>query len=115
MSDRYDSRPATMEHIERVRQLLGDVRKDLFDRAFAHDQSKLVEPELSIFDKFTPKLRVATIRDEPGKWSEQRIADAGAFDREQVAEVCGLLLDAGEITLSPDGTYAPVEAGAIAA
>lgn len=50
---------------------------------------------------------LATIRSEPGKWTEQRIADAGAWDREQVADACGGLLDEGAVELLGDGTYRP--------
>lgn len=53
----YDSRPETWEHISRVRELLGDVARRLIHRADEHDRSKLVEPELSVFNEFTPKLR----------------------------------------------------------
>jgi hypothetical protein len=56
----YDSRPDTYEHIAEVRARLLDVAKDLIDRAHRHDASKLVEPELSTFDEFTPKLRDST-------------------------------------------------------
>lgn len=56
-SDRYDSRPDTYEHIGQVRRRLLVVVNDLLSRADVHDASKLVEPELAIFDEFTPKLR----------------------------------------------------------
>lgn len=58
---------------------------------------------------------LATIRLEPGEWSEQRIADAGAWDREEVADACGRLLESGEIELLPDGAYRPVRALGVAA
>lgn len=53
----YDSRPETLEHIERVRTLLARAVGNLVRRAMRHDESKLEEPELSAFNKFTPKLR----------------------------------------------------------
>lgn len=56
----YDSRPDTRAHIERVRDLVHQTRRNLRDRCYAHDLSKLEEPELSIFDEFTPKLRDTT-------------------------------------------------------
>lgn len=52
----YDSRPDTYEHIGKVRARLIAAAKNLLDRAHAHDQSKLAEPELATFDEFTPKL-----------------------------------------------------------
>jgi hypothetical protein len=56
----YDSRPETYEHIGQVRRLLGQVIKELMDRADRHDTSKVVEPELSVFNEYTPKLRDST-------------------------------------------------------
>lgn len=59
MSD-YDSRPDTYAHIHEVRERLMAVAQDLMQRALHHDASKLVEPELSVFDEYTPKLRDST-------------------------------------------------------
>lgn len=56
----YDSRPDTHEHIGMVRGYLTSVIMDLMQRAQVHDRSKLQEPELSVFDEFTPKLRGTT-------------------------------------------------------
>lgn len=56
----YDSRPATREHIARVRYYIGQVVGDLCDRAERHDASKLVSPEVEVFNEFTPKLRDST-------------------------------------------------------
>lgn len=54
---------------------------------------------------------LATIRSEPGQWTEQRLTDAGAFDREQVADACGYLLEDGLVVLNADGTYGPAVLG----
>lgn len=56
----YDSKPETLEHIDRVRSLLGDVIRDLHGRAFDHDLTKMDEFEKPIFDEFTPKLKDST-------------------------------------------------------
>jgi hypothetical protein len=56
----YDSRPDTHEHIAQVRERLLAVAQDLIGRAHRHDRSKLEEPELSVFDEYTPKLRDST-------------------------------------------------------
>lgn len=56
----YDSRPETREHIRVVQSLIHDVVKELLNRANHHDASKLVEPEVAVFDKFTPMLRHTT-------------------------------------------------------
>jgi hypothetical protein len=56
----YDSTNDTKEHIKAVRGFLGDVVGDLSARSLIHDGSKLEEPEKSMYDKFTPKLRAMT-------------------------------------------------------
>lgn len=53
----YDSRPETYEHIGQVRRYLGDAIESLLVRAEEHDRSKVEEPELSIFNEYTPKLQ----------------------------------------------------------
>ena len=55
-STSYDSRPETRQHIERVRHFLSLAVVNLTLRGIEHDESKLVEPELSAFDIATPKL-----------------------------------------------------------
>jgi hypothetical protein len=60
----YDSRPDTVAHITRVGELIGEVMRDLAHRASVHDRSKLEEPEKSMFDEFTPKLRDSTYGSE---------------------------------------------------
>lgn len=56
----YDSRPDTHEHIAQVRERLLAVAYALIERAHSHDRSKLEEPELSVFNEYTPKLRDST-------------------------------------------------------
>lgn len=56
MTDRHDSRPDTWEHIDKVRIFLNQCIRELLEREEDHDQSKLREPELAVFDEFTPKL-----------------------------------------------------------
>ena len=56
----YDSTKDTQEHIEKVRKNLKDVLIDIAARSYDHDKSKLEEPEKSIFDEYTPKLRDTT-------------------------------------------------------
>jgi hypothetical protein len=56
----YDSRPDTLAHIAQVRDLLDEIVGELQYRAAVHDRSKLEEPEKSMFDEFTPKLRDST-------------------------------------------------------
>lgn len=60
MSSSYDSRPDTRRHINRVRSLIDDAIDSLVRRAEIHDESKLVDPELSTFNEYTPKLKDST-------------------------------------------------------
>lgn len=48
---------ATQDHINVVAGLLNMMRSELSKRAVSHDQSKLSNPELATFVKFTPKLK----------------------------------------------------------
>lgn len=52
----YDSRPDTYAHIQRVRDYIDRVVWNLLGRASEHDMSKLSDPEVQVFDEFTPKL-----------------------------------------------------------
>lgn len=49
----YDSRADTLIHSQRVGELLGTVIKDLLDRSYCHDRSKMEPPERETFDKYT--------------------------------------------------------------
>lgn len=53
----YDSRPDTWEHISQVQGLLLLMQHDTAMRAYVHDWSKLVPPEVETFDLFTPRLQ----------------------------------------------------------
>ena len=56
----YDSTEDTQKHITLVRKFLNQVMDNLQVRAIHHDESKLVDPEKSVFDEFTPKLKETT-------------------------------------------------------
>lgn len=56
----YDSTQDTNEHRENVRNFLYRFITEIVDRAIHHDESKLEEPEKSMYDKFTPKLKDST-------------------------------------------------------
>lgn len=60
MSERHDSRPDTYAHIAEVRARLLNAAVMLIRRAHEHDASKLVSPEVEVFDEFTPKLADST-------------------------------------------------------
>lgn len=67
MNRNYDSSTDTLLHIQRVNELLIRFAKDLMYRAICHDNSKLIEPEKSLFDEFTPKLNGCTYGSEEYK------------------------------------------------
>lgn len=53
----YDSTNDTLAHIDRVRNLIIQCTNDLAIRGAVHDRSKLFEPEKSVFDRVTPRLK----------------------------------------------------------
>jgi len=57
MSDKYDCTADVVKHKGKVEYWLKDFAQQLTDRARIHDDSKLREPEKSIFDAWTPNLR----------------------------------------------------------
>lgn len=57
MSEQFDSTRETLEHRSEVQYRLMSVWINLVGRGERHDQSKLFEPEKSILDEWTPKLR----------------------------------------------------------
>lgn len=65
----YDSEADTLKHIKRVNELLLISCQELLTRAMKHDDSKLVQPEKSVFDEFTPKLKGLTYGSEEYKKS----------------------------------------------
>ena len=72
----YDSRPDTIEHIKRVRELLYIVQNKLEARGFAHDQSKLGPNEKHVFDVVTPRLRGLTYGSDEYKASIKEMGPA---------------------------------------
>lgn len=56
----YDSTTETLKHSLRVGELMGQAIAELVHRSVRHDRSKTEDPELAIFNEFTPKLRNTT-------------------------------------------------------
>jgi hypothetical protein len=56
----YDSKIDTLTHINRVRHFLNTTIEHMQDRVENHDKSKLSEPEKSVFDRVTPRLKGLT-------------------------------------------------------
>lgn len=72
----YDSRPDTYAHIATVREYLLKVAHLLTMRGHDHDLSKLEEPEKSVFDVVTPKLKELTYDSPEYKASLAEMGDA---------------------------------------
>lgn len=53
----YDSTEDTLRHINTVRGLLDVIIVKLIECGVHHDESKLEEPEKSVVDEFTPKMK----------------------------------------------------------
>lgn len=58
--DVTDSSKETLKHISNVQNNINYIVSELHQRGGIHDRSKLEEPEKSIFDEFTPKLKDST-------------------------------------------------------
>jgi len=72
----YDSTDDTLAHIKRVQELLEQVIVHLETRGTQHDQSKLEEPEKSVFDRVTPKLKQLTYGSPEYKASLDEMGEA---------------------------------------
>ena len=55
-----DSTKATMKHKEWVKDLMGALIDDMVVRSMHHDDSKLEDPEKSLFDNYSSKLKDCT-------------------------------------------------------
>lgn len=63
----YDSRVETLQHSQRVAELMMQLIHELLDRSTCHDRSKTAPPEVEVFDEFTPKLKTTTYGSEEYK------------------------------------------------
>lgn len=72
----YDSKADTLEHIRKVANLMIRFATGLLDRARIHDDSKLVEPEKSVFDVVTPRLAGLTYGSDEYKASLKEMGPA---------------------------------------
>lgn len=76
MQPDYDSTADTLKHALRVGELMGQPIMELVDRSVRHDRSKTEEPELAIFNEFTPKLRGSTYGSEEYKGYLEAMGEA---------------------------------------
>ena len=51
---------STLDHKRMIVILMSEVLKDLIDRMNVHDNAKMEDPELELFDEYTPKLATCT-------------------------------------------------------
>lgn len=63
----YDSTADTLKHAQRVGELMTQPIGELVDRSVCHDRSKTEDPELAVFNEYTPKLRDSTYGSEEYK------------------------------------------------
>ena len=70
----YDCTQDVRDHIDKIRYWLRDMVINIEIRAQLHDASKLLEPEKSIFDLWTPKLKEFEFGSEEYK---QALAEMG--------------------------------------
>ena len=61
------SKESTLEHKHTVTVLMNTVVTELLERATDHDNAKLEDPELALFDEFTPKLAKSTYNSDEYK------------------------------------------------
>ena len=64
---KYNSKADTLQHIQRVNELLIFAANKLLIRGVKHDRSKLESPEKELFDEYTPKLKACTYGSEEYK------------------------------------------------
>ena len=63
----YDSRLDTLKHREMVIDFTLLIVNEIIETVILHDESKLYEPELSIFNEYTPRLKGSTYGSEEYK------------------------------------------------
>jgi hypothetical protein len=56
----YDSTADTLKHGRRVAELVAPLAAELVQRGIQHDRSKTDDPELAVFNEYTPKLKTST-------------------------------------------------------
>ena len=61
------SKKETLEHKQMVVKLMNVFVTELLNRACSHDNSKLEDPEVTLFDEYTPKLAKCTYGSEEYK------------------------------------------------
>jgi hypothetical protein len=61
---KYNSEADTLRHQKRIMQLVNVATAELLKKVSLHDNSKLYEPEKTIFDEWTPKLASTSIGTE---------------------------------------------------
>lgn len=71
-----DSTQDTLDHIERVRNLIAATIAGLHSRSIRHDASKLLEPEKSAFDTLSQKLKDTVYGSEEYKATLREIKPA---------------------------------------
>lgn len=71
--EKYDSTADTLQHIRKVQNYLSFAAARLLERGTRHDDSKLEDPEKSLFDEMTPILKDLVYDSEEYKASLERL------------------------------------------
>ncbi|MGD9678113.1 MAG: DUF5662 family protein [Vulcanibacillus sp.] len=58
------SKESTLKHKRTITNLMNKVIIELLNRSMEHDNTKLEDPELALFDEYTPKLATTTYGSE---------------------------------------------------
>jgi hypothetical protein len=74
--DKYDSTNDTKTHIKNVQNLLDSILDKIAQRAARHDRTKLLDPEKSMYDEFTPQLKELTYGSDEYKAVLVRMGEA---------------------------------------
>jgi hypothetical protein len=72
----YDSTDDTKKHIKNVQNLLDNILDKIAQRAARHDKTKLLDPEKSMYDEFTPQLKELTYGSDEYKAVLARMGEA---------------------------------------
>lgn len=73
---KYNSEVDTLRHQKRILQIVNIATAELLKKVAIHDNSKLYEPEKSIFDEWTPKLANSSIGTDEYENMKKQMKDA---------------------------------------
>lgn len=72
----YDSRVDTLQHSQRVGELMIQLTREILERSTCHDRSKTLPPEVEVFDTVSQRLKSLTYGSEEYKASLAEMGNA---------------------------------------